>query len=124
MRDVFRKELVAYCAMVSPPLTDLFVEDTGGNSSVVSHRDISIEEVMVRYFAEVEENYPSIVANVVRTTGKLERREEGGRCGMCGLALDEQGDDRWKGELGEPRLVEGTSTSTRICHGCERSIHG
>lgn len=91
-------------------------------AAVVSHRDLSIEEVMARYFAGVEETYPSVVANVARTTSKLVRAEGTGEgCGLCGMPLDELGDERWRGELdlGTPAARPG-----RICHGCERSVGG
>ncbi|KAK3380376.1 hypothetical protein B0T24DRAFT_664384 [Lasiosphaeria ovina] len=142
LRDALRKELVTYATLTSPPLTALISDApdapvatslSGGNAAVVSHKDLSIEEVMVRYFAEVEANYASVVANVARTTGKLVRLdndgagtgEEGARCGLCGMPLDEQGDERWRGELGEAKDDQSLSSSSgRICYGCERSTRG
>ncbi|KAL1890631.1 Cytoplasmic tRNA 2-thiolation protein 2 [Sporothrix stenoceras] len=143
VRELFRNELVLYLSAVAqPPLTEgdfvLMPASASSAAAVVSHKDLSIEEVMTRYFAEVELNYPSIVANVVRTTAKLERHShdhvhdhDGGEstspgCRVCGMPLDEAGNERWKGEIGpldgpegDPRLrVE------RLCYGCERSIHG
>ena len=145
LRDVLRKELVTYATLApsppSPPLAELFpniaaaaaTTITSSSSSaptteaVVSHKHLSIDEVMSRYFAEVEANYPSVVANVARTTAKLLRgtdgREAGGRrCGVCSMPLDEQGDQRWRGELGidEPER----KTEMHLCYGCERSIGG
>ncbi|KAL2129486.1 hypothetical protein VTI74DRAFT_7673 [Chaetomium olivicolor] len=128
LRDALRKELVTYAGLVEPPLTELIPSnggEAGGNGAVVSHRDLSIEEVMTKYFAEVEEGYPSVVANVARTTGKLVRAGGEERCGLCGMPLDEPGDERWRGELGiqgeEGRQRMGTG---RLCYGCERSTAG
>jgi cytoplasmic tRNA 2-thiolation protein 2 len=125
LRELYRKELDTYATLTKPPLTDIIpaeeVVDRAG--SVVSHRDLSIDEVMVRYFADVEENYPSIVANVVRTTAKLSRLDAEGRCGICGMTLDEMGDERWKGEIGDQGR-EGETGQSRLCYGCERSVHG
>jgi cytoplasmic tRNA 2-thiolation protein 2 len=128
LRDALRKELVIYAGLVDPPLTDLVQTDNGrdGNRPVVSHKDLSIEEVMTRYFAEVEESYPSVVANVARTTGKLERAgcQAGAECGLCGMPLDEDGDERWRGEL---NIQEGPGTASglgSLCYGCERSTGG
>ncbi|KAH7037922.1 uncharacterized protein B0I36DRAFT_315068 [Microdochium trichocladiopsis] len=146
--------------------------------AVVSHRDLSIDDVMARYFAEVEANYPSVVANVVRTTGKLSwllsgdvghdhdhdhptqdaddsssptttttttttttdaQPRERGRCGICGLQLDEHGNQRWRGEIGDfdaKNNEDGPAPTPqqqqrqkirqegRLCYGCERSILG
>ncbi|KAH6627623.1 hypothetical protein F5144DRAFT_593817 [Chaetomium tenue] len=127
LRDALRKELVIYAGLVEPPLTDLVWETKDdAAAAVVSHKDLSIEEVMGRYFAEVEESYPSVVANVARTTGKLVRAGEGEAggewCGLCGMPLDEDGDERWRGELG---IQERSDTGTgRLCYGCERSTAG
>jgi cytoplasmic tRNA 2-thiolation protein 2 len=125
LRELFRKELVTYTTFTTPPLTDMIPaeEEVDRANSVVSHRDLSIDEVMARYFADVEDNYPSIVANVVRTTAKLSRLDADERCGVCGMTLDELGDERWKGEIGDDGEAASTGRS-RLCYGCERSVHG
>ncbi|KAK3333876.1 hypothetical protein B0T19DRAFT_139789 [Cercophora scortea] len=124
LRDLLRKELATYAShLTTPPLTDLIPPTADlSNAPVVSHKDLTIEEVMLRYFADVEENYPSVVANVARTTGKLVRIGAEARCGVCSMPLDEQGDERWRGELGDPVLREGVAG--RLCYGCERSTRG
>ncbi|KAJ4391430.1 Cytoplasmic tRNA 2-thiolation protein 2 [Gnomoniopsis smithogilvyi] len=122
-RELFRNELARYTTLVEPPLTDLIPEDDAiGSAAVVSLRDVSIDEVMTRYFTEVEEKYPSIVANVVRTTAKLERTsgKDETYCGLCGMGLDELGDQRWKGEMGEDE----NDGEERLCYGCSRSSRG
>jgi len=126
LRDLFRKELVDYGSVARPSFQDLLVQLADRRGAVVSHRDLSIEEVMVRYFEDVEQNYPSVVANVVRTTGKLDRLKDGGTCGVCGMGLDRLGDERWRGEIGSgsPEAEASTGSATRLCYGCERSIHG
>lgn len=121
-RELFRNELVRYTTLVEPPLTDLIPSDDAvvGSSSVVSLRDVSIDEVMLRYFTDVEEKFPSIVANVVRTTAKLDRTasaEEERCCGLCGMGLDMLGDQRWKGEMGDDE----DPGEGRLCYGCSRA---
>ncbi|KAK7742064.1 Cytoplasmic tRNA 2-thiolation protein 2 [Cytospora paraplurivora] len=122
LREIFRNELVIYTGLVTPPLTELLVSpETGAGSAVVSHKDVSIDDVMSRYFQDVEENYPSIVANVVRTTAKLERlgAEHGEACcGLCGMGLDELGDERWRGEIGD----DGGGEYGQLCYGCQRAM--
>ncbi|KAI2471419.1 hypothetical protein F4781DRAFT_110794 [Annulohypoxylon bovei var. microspora] len=154
LRELFRKELLTYLSYTTPPLTPLLPssETTNSNGAVVSHRDLSIDDVLSRYFSTVEESYPSVVANVVRTTGKLSRRPGGhdhdhgadsngndhsngssGRneeatCGLCAAGIDEQGDERWRGEIGSGSGAAGETEDgrgkPRLCYGCERSIHG
>ncbi|KAL2271903.1 hypothetical protein VTJ83DRAFT_1274 [Remersonia thermophila] len=152
LREALRKELVTYASLITDPspLTDLISEPmrpggdgTGsaeGTTTVVSYRDLSIEDVMTRYFAEVEASYPSVVANVARTAGKLVRRGGSGRdeeaaaaaaaCELCGMPRDEDGDKRWRGELGiQEEGEQGTEGFAgqlrgRLCYGCERSVGG
>jgi cytoplasmic tRNA 2-thiolation protein 2 len=123
LRDLLRKELVTYTKLVSPPLAEMIPEGPDLTGSVVSHKDISIEEVMIRYFAEVEENYPSVVANVAKTTAKLDRLEVARRCGLCSMPLDELGDERWRGEIGDDWGGAGDGKGD-VCYGCERLVHG
>ncbi|PSS03772.1 hypothetical protein BD289DRAFT_478263 [Coniella lustricola] len=122
-RDLFRNELIQYTRLSTPPLTELLRGDTSETapSAVVSHKDVSIDDVISRYFAGVEKHYPAIVANVVRTTAKLERRSDEDKCcGLCGMNLDELGDERWKGEMGD----DSTGDEGRLCYGCARALHG
>lgn len=125
LRDVFRKEIHTYLSLCDPPLTDLVVssDPEAARDAVVSHKDLSIEEAMARYFESVEESYPAVVTNVVRTTGRLERAGgEGASCSVCGMTVDESGDARWKGEIGAEE--RDSSGNAPLCYGCERSIHG
>ncbi|KAI1212262.1 uncharacterized protein F4807DRAFT_415390 [Annulohypoxylon truncatum] len=147
LRELFRNELLTYLTHTSPPLTPLLPASPAAtsNGAVVSHRDLSIDDVLSRYFGAVEASYPSVVANVVRTTGKLSRlpmpaerghrqgaaaadSEEGTACGLCGAGLDEQGDERWRGEIGSASSadeIEGSGRGKpRLCYGCERSVRG
>lgn len=171
LRELFRKELVTYAGLAQPALSDLIYPplssavDPGQRTSaaVVSHKHLSIEEVMARYFADVEGNYPSVVANVVKTATKLERRGDVSEdedtwtraaelegqgtapednterqrrrradqsCGTCGMPLDDLGNERWKGEIGELGSIDSSDGqrppggAPRLCYGCERSIKG
>ncbi|KAI0424276.1 hypothetical protein F5Y09DRAFT_146964 [Xylaria sp. FL1042] len=169
LREIFRKEILTYLSIVSSssgPLRDLFPSlsssshvsnDSGGGGgglnnstngsagAVVSHRDLSLDDVVTRFFADVEAAYPSVVANVVRTTGKLNRVAPtqtdtdtgvlGRQCRLCGVGLDLLGDERWKGEIGEADVMNSSTVDAdsrdvqghkrgRLCYGCERSVKG
>jgi cytoplasmic tRNA 2-thiolation protein 2 len=129
LRELFRKELITYATLTEPKLADIIpANESSGAGAVVSHRDLSIDEVMTRYFHDVEDNYPSVVANVVRTTAKLDRvsaaNDNGqGPCVVCSMPLDEQGDERWEGEIGRDDLST-VDIKRRLCYGCRRSIQG
>ncbi|KAI4147134.1 MAG: hypothetical protein L6R39_003230 [Caloplaca ligustica] len=62
IRDLLRKEIVAYTTMTDPPLTPLILEDRV-RDVVTSSKNTTIEALMGQYFESVEQNYPSIVAN-------------------------------------------------------------
>ncbi|KAG6040450.1 hypothetical protein E4U41_000490 [Claviceps citrina] len=131
LREVFKNELATYLDLV-PSLKELMPQQDNNNNNnnnsatakVISHKDLSIAEVMERYFDSVEGPYSGIVANVVRTTGKLDRVTGGGSCHLCGMALDEQGDSRWAGELGDTGDESLALQSSRLCYGCKRTVHG
>ncbi|KAI0194358.1 hypothetical protein EV127DRAFT_422130 [Xylaria flabelliformis] len=139
LREIFRKEILTYLSIVSSaaagrPLAELFPAASAAPShattAVVSHRDLSLDDVVARFFADAEASYPSVVANVVRTTGKLNRTGLGGRqCGLCGVGLDPLGDERWKGEIGEADATDDNGDErpvrkSMLCYGCERSVKG
>ncbi|KAJ6786922.1 hypothetical protein PWT90_00064 [Aphanocladium album] len=128
LREVLKNELLGYADLI-PVLAEMksekLVDGAAAAAPVVSHRDVSIEEVMQRYFDGVEGPYAGIVANVVRTTGKLDRVAGSANCRLCGMTLDESGDDRWAGDLGRD---SGDSASEnhkgKLCYGCRRSVSG
>ncbi|KAI0440862.1 hypothetical protein F4803DRAFT_525675 [Xylaria telfairii] len=149
LREIFRTEILTYLSIISSaagPLMDLFPASLSSSASsrhtaaVVSHRDLSLDDVLARYFVDVEASYPSVVANVVKTTGKLNRTIQtdidmvGRQCGLCGGGLDPLGDKRWKGEIGEPEATTSSPADENgdararkksvLCYGCERSVKG
>lgn len=125
MRDLLRKELKAYAAMVSPPLIDLISEPS--IPIAVSSKDSTIDGLMSQYFESVEDNYPSIVANVVRTSSKLVAPRSSGddrNCVLCKLPIVEVS---WGGEqVGEKLSEVGNGKSSKhdrlLCYGCRRTI--
>ena len=148
LRETLRHELSTYARLFSVHVGDPSFIPTDPSESqikqpaIVSHRSLSIEDVMTRYFADVELQYPSIVANVARTTGKLlragetssstapttqsrdDRQGKGpGRCRICRMVLDEEGDERWNGEVGSIEGEDGVG-GKGLCYGCGRALLG
>ncbi|KAL5877726.1 Cytoplasmic tRNA 2-thiolation protein 2 [Pyricularia oryzae] len=124
VRELYRNELTTYTELAGMD-TSLIIEDTSAANPIISHKHQTIDDVMTRYFREVEENFPSVVANVVRTTAKLSRDEPSERCGLCGVAIDATGNERWAGEMGDTTDGESEAQgSSKLCHGCQRSVNG
>jgi len=142
LRDLLKKELAVYVSLDVPtPLRPLCFgaaeEGEGKKKYAAVGKGITIDELMTQYFEGIERQYPSIVANVVQTAGKLVT--EGGvvrirRCKICGLPRDGGG-----GELvldAETKFGESSGGEANgngdgkkregdgMCYGCARSVHG
>ena len=125
LRDLLRKELAAYASMTSPPLTPLIYE--APSPTPTSSKDTTIDDLMTQYFESVEQNYPSIVANVVRTSGKLmapSTAENTDRCAVCGYPIT---NESWGGDQSDSTVSQ-SANGTRsecgkaICYGCARTV--
>lgn len=125
MRDLLRKEITAYASMVSPSLTPLISEVSPQVSA--SSKDATIDGLMSQYFESVEQNYPSIVANVVRTSGRLNppaKMEACRTCSMCGdgISTDSCGGEQQDSVISsQPTNQNGQKTALALCYGCARS---
>jgi cytoplasmic tRNA 2-thiolation protein 2 len=88
-----------------------------------SLRNSTIDILMKQYFDSAEEQYPSIVSNVVRTSGRLHAGLIGAqRCKLCILPVtkDQLGIEGWEGiQEVESRRIE---SKLELCYGCSRSV--
>lgn len=129
MRDLLKRELILYVTITEPSLEPLLVDDDVLDNVPVSSKDTTIDGLMSQYFASVEQNYPSIVANVVRTSGKLVAptlRSDSIPCGMCRLPV-ELASKAWAGDQGSlptSSLEQSKEASGNgpLCYGCTRSV--
>lgn len=126
VRNLLKKELVTHADMVSPPLTPL-IAGSGPTEASVSSKNTTIDDLMKQYFESVEENYPSIVANVVRTSSKLKAptvRETDTVCEMCRMPVTDGafGIHGWGGDQVEAPLASEDGATARLCYGCTRSV--
>jgi cytoplasmic tRNA 2-thiolation protein 2 len=127
LRDLLKKELVTFSSLITPPLTDLIIHQGSSSHISASSKLTTIDDLMAQYFESVEENYPSIVANVVRTSSRLKHLTGDGvtACGLCGLPVAEGTDGiyGWGGDQnsdGRPTRENGQDGI--LCYGCSRSI--
>ena len=108
VRDLFQAELETFSKLDSTFPHHLVVQGISPAKSV-SNRDLSIDQLITNYITSQGEKYPSIMANVVRTAGKLHAphfSDQSARCRLCGLLLED--------------LPAADSAST-LCYGCARS---
>lgn len=134
LRDLLKKELSTYSALTSPPLTPLVVNHPSSAQVSASAKSTTIDDLMSQYFESVEQNYPSIVANVVRTSSKLRAPQfvpEAQNCELCGLpiAAGSSGMHGWGGDQQKEIIpldsdVGDALTTSGLCYGCARSMHG
>ncbi|RPA85559.1 hypothetical protein BJ508DRAFT_358900 [Ascobolus immersus RN42] len=142
LRDLLRHELHNYIALspngLAPPTS---LPDRGkakelfkGSTATATKND-TIDELMRGYFETVEEQFPSILSNVVRTAGRL-HTFEGGFLKGAGKEEDEFERSK-KGESGGRRRTFCTACGgdvwadeakedgeDRWCYGCERMLLG
>lgn len=129
LRDILKKEIMSFSSSTTP-LPDLVVYQAPRSHISASSKSTTIDDLMAQYFESVEENYPSIVANVVRTSSKLkptiDHTSKG--CGICGLPVAEGTDGiyGWGGDQNSDSRPqrENISSDTVLCYGCSRSING
>ena len=130
MRDLLRKEIVTYSSLTDPPLTALLFESANASQASASSKENTIDDLMIQYFESVECNYPSIVANVVRTSGRLlaPLSENSIPCRICSfpVAHGAQGLYGWNGDQQPGTLNEDPADAVgeTVCYGCSRSEGG
>jgi cytoplasmic tRNA 2-thiolation protein 2 len=128
LRDILKKEIMSFSTLTSPPLTDLIVQPQPTSQISASSKLTTIDDLMAQYFESVEENFPSIVANVVRTTSKLQSipNESTEACGLCGLpvAAGTDGIHGWGGDQNsDSQPSKDGSYYGILCYGCSRSMN-
>lgn len=131
LRDLLKKEILTFSSLTTPVLTDLIVYQSPSAQVSASSKSTTIDDLMAQYFESVEENYPSIVANVVRTASKLNPPavvDNCPKCTLCGLPVTDgtNGINGWGGDQSSdtrPPQESGLDVGI-LCYGCARSING
>ncbi|UPX14817.1 Cytoplasmic tRNA 2-thiolation protein 2 [Ascochyta rabiei] len=127
LRDILKKELVSYMDLADPVLSSLVHEpSSGATQASTSSKNTTIDDLMKQYFESVEENFPSIVSNVVRTSGKLqvpESADSDPRCSLCDMPVPGSrfGIHGWGGYQ-QDNIETFAVSSKNICYGCTRSL--
>ncbi|KAJ4984844.1 hypothetical protein SVAN01_09628 [Stagonosporopsis vannaccii] len=127
LRDVLKKELVAYTNFSEHGLTPLIYEPSPrATQASTNSKTTTIDDLMKQYFESVEENFPSIVSNVVRTSGKLQMSANGDvdpRCDLCDMPVagGRFGIHGWGGYQ-QDGVEAHSEICKKVCYGCTRSL--
>ena len=129
MRDLLKRELLTYTEFIDPTLASLLVPDEQPSHGPVSAKDSTIDNLMSQYFSSVEANFPSIVANVVRTSGRLlvtGTTSTLRSCRICGSPIENSA-EAWAGYQELPPASSGIAYTPRVidpslCYGCTRTM--
>jgi cytoplasmic tRNA 2-thiolation protein 2 len=128
LRDVLKKELVSFVELSQPSLSPLVHEPSlDATQASMSSKNTTIDDLMKQYFESVEENFPSIVANVVRTTDKLAAPTASSSdpcCSLCSMPVagGRFGIHGWGGDQEDGLEVPAVVGAEGLCYGCTRSI--
>lgn len=119
MRDLLRKELSPFVGTAGIALGNRNSEES--KSAPASAKNATIDGLMQEYFESVEENYPSIVANVVRTSSKLRAPKvdpDTARCDCCEMPVQSAQEHA---EVGSDTAAAAVPDAF-LCHGCHQSL--
>ena len=106
LQDLLARELAAFTTMTEPAVDNLVLPRDARQP--VSARENTVDDLMRQYFDSVERDHPSIVANVVKTAGKLRPPALRDAMELC--------------ELCEMPLSGHAPPKSRLCHGCVRTL--
>ena len=155
LRDLLYKELVTY--IITLGLSQFLYPGTIPTPTTVTHTPIptrttstTIDSLIHAYFSTMEHSYPSIVANVVKTSNRVPSAKlpvisssippspfstsEGEHtllnCAVCGFPIDMEEDPVWEGEdaagsiSSQNILKELQVKIDELCGGCKRTWEG
>lgn len=88
LRDLFQTELESYANLI-PELTAIVIPDEPPSENTLT-KNLSIDELMMRYVQTHGEKYPGVMANVTRTANKLQPlplSANARRCTFCDAVM-------------------------------------
>ena len=132
LRDFLRKEMNSFLELAAPQLQQLIIVPEHRNTASSFTKNDSLDTLMNQYIGSAEENYPNIVANVIRTSSKLQapkQNVQGRRCFFCTVSRDDTstaGSALAEGEIGliMGRLGLGVEDQAheQLCQSCVSSL--
>ncbi|KAI9759008.1 MAG: hypothetical protein M4579_002671 [Chaenotheca gracillima] len=129
LRDILKKEILSFAELFPESILSLVDTESSVSQVSASSKGTSIDDLMRQYFGSVEENFPSIVANVVKTSGKLRATSfdnETSKCVLCSMPIPDGGlgPENWSGNQegsDDPAFEARSRRAEGLCYGCARS---
>ncbi|EAW13104.1 uncharacterized protein ACLA_015460 [Aspergillus clavatus NRRL 1] len=119
LRDLYKAEVQNYASFF-PELAKIIIPDEPPSENILT-KNLSIDELMMRYVQTQGEKYPGIMANVTRTASKLQASlvpANVPRCSFCGGSmLNQDGQIIMGGAAGNSEVRQGAE----LCYACTRS---
>lgn len=118
LREVFKLELELYSQLIDPLLSEMVIQNNDNEPSKTSIKNSAIDNLLTAYISSQGQKYPSIMANVVRTSSKLQEPQDLKQsmpCSFCGAST-----------LQDPGFSCSTSPPLKsnvcpdLCYGCLR----
>lgn len=109
LRDLFQAELESYANLI-PELSAIIIPDVPPSDNVLT-KNLSIDELMMRYVQTHGEKYPGVMANVTRTANKLHPVPASADIKQC-LFCDARMNDKQESD---------TDSEAKFCYACIRS---
>ena len=127
MRELLQNELVLYADIAIPSFTSLLGASMEFPKAV-SSKDTTIDVLMNHYFSSVEQNYPSIVTNVIKTSNKLMTDSAIGRearCAFCQMPQFKEENEKQEASESTPSdQHHKLAAYSEFCLGCKRMLLG
>ena len=109
LRDLSKGELVLYAKLQPEDFTANSTLEDDSASPQRSVRDMSIDELLTSYVAEQSTKYTNIMANVIRTVGKLQTLAPTKAARICTFCRTSYNGD-----------ASQCQTENMLCYGCSR----
>ncbi len=118
LRDLFTAELQNY-ADFFPELAGLIIPDAPLSDNILT-KNLSIDQLMMRYVSSQGAKYPGVMSNVTRTANKLQASRmptDGSRCVLCDTVICNP-----EGSTNQSQFILSEEhSSNNFCYACERS---
>ncbi|KAL4866320.1 hypothetical protein BDV12DRAFT_136744 [Aspergillus spectabilis] len=122
LRGLFTAEIQNY-ADSFPELTKIIIPDVPLSENILT-KNLSIDQLMLRYVSSQGKKYPGVMSNVTRTANKLDASRmptDGSRCVLCDTSICSS-----EGTLNQTQITRDSMNhpSIELCYACERSRPG